>query len=449
MRSRYFAAVTATLAVAGLAFAQAPEVAPAPPKSQEPPAKLPPPAVAAPAASTTPPAMPMVQGMEMAAEPGTACFSGAPLGEFSLFTAEAEYLLWFFPRNGQETLIASNTGNQNIVGPTLIAADDGRLYQRPYSGASLKFGYWWAEPNRFTPQSELRTRGVETRLFALGEQSLGVANRASPNIIRPFFDINNRADNAVIVALPGLNTGGIAAQGRFNLWGAEANAWQNLYYNGPFTTYGISIMGGFRFMDADPSINIQSVSVYEQNLAAFPAFAQFAGNRIDSFEYIGTRNRFYGGQLGVQSRFFLNAFILDTVFKLALGANDQEVNIQGNQIRTLANGTQINSTGSLVALPSNIGRFNKTKFSQIPELDVNIAWPVLNNLTLKLDFTCMYWSKFIRARQQIDRVVDITQIPNFPGAAGATPTGLSAPTVPFQQSDLWILGLGIGAEVKW
>jgi hypothetical protein len=383
------------------------------------------------------------------AAPATGCFNGCPLGEFSLFTAEAQYLLWFFPRSGQDTILATDTGLVNPIGPTIIAVDDGRLFQRPYSGASLKFGYWWAEPNRFTPLSELRTRGVEARVFALGEQSLTATNRSSPNIIRPFFDINNRADNAVLVAFPGLNTGAITATGKMNLWGAEANAWQNLYYNGPFTTYGISLMGGFRYMDADPSVTVRSVSVYEQNLAGFPAFAQFAGNRIDSFEYFGARNRFYGGQLGVQSRFFLNAFILDTVFKLALGANDQEVTVQGNQVRTFASGAQTVSTGSLLALPSNIGRFNRTKFSQIPELDVNISWPVLNNLTLKLDFTAMYWSKFIRARQQIDRVIDISQIPNFPGAAGATPTGLFAPTVPFQQSDLWILGMGIGAEVRW
>ena len=36
-----------------------------------------------------------------------------------------------------------------------------------------------------------------------------------------------------------------------------------------------------------------------------------AGSRITTDEFFGTRSRFYGGQLGVDSRFFLNAFIVD------------------------------------------------------------------------------------------------------------------------------------------
>ena len=47
------------------------------------------------------------------------------------------------------------------------------------------------------------------------------------------------------------------------------------------------------------------------------------------------------------------------------------------------------------------------------------------------------------------RVIDITQIPNYPPAVRATPTGLNQPNVPFRESDLWLLGGSVGFEVVW
>src|SRR5262249_52989261 len=157
----------------------------------------------------------------------------------------------------------------------------------------------------------------------------------------------------------------LSATSRMNLWGGEANVWRNVYYNGPYTTYGLNVLAGYRYLDLNPSIEIDRVSVYNADLSAFPAFqaAGLAGNRIHEHELVATRNQFNGGQLGVNSRFFLNVLILDATFKLALGSNSQEVHIDGNQVRTLASGVTVNSPGALLALPSNIGRFSRNKFS--------------------------------------------------------------------------------------
>ncbi len=446
--------LAAALGAAGVALGQPPV---------PPPAAEPPPAAAVPAAPTpaapravenAPPPVtafpPTMAGApdQFAAPPGCGFDSGCP-GPYWLFTTDIEYLLNFFPRGRTNTIIASDAGTGVLVGNPLVVASDRRLDKRAYSGGRLTFGMWAAEPNGFYRPAELRSSGIEASIFTLGEQSIGFRNAASPTILRPFFDANNRVVNAVVVAAPGLATGEIAAEGRMNLWGGEVNVWRALCYNGPCTTGGLGLSAGVRYLEADPEFEIRRSSQFATNLAAFPAFQSLAGNRIQEMESFSTRNRFIGGQVGVDARFILNPVVIETGIKLALGANNQELTIDGSQTRTFPNGVAITSPGALLALPSNIGNYTRTKFSQVPELDLKVSWPVTPCLTLKFDVMALFWSKVLRPRDQIDRAIDVTQIPSFPGAALATPTGLRQPDVPFRQSDLWTLGLGFGAEYKW
>jgi hypothetical protein len=136
-------------------------------------------------------------------------------------------------------------------------------------------------------------------------------------------------------------------------------------------------------------------------------------------------------------------------FKLAMGATNEELSIAGSQLRTFANSSTASYTGGLLALPSNIGQYNRDVFAQVPELDLKIAYEATKHLSLSVGFSTLYWNRIARAGEQIDREVDITQIPNFPLAAGSEPTGLGRPGVPFTQSDLWVMGISLGVEVKW
>src|SRR5262249_3622355 len=116
---------------------------------------------------------------------------------------------------------------------------------------------------------------------------------------------------------------------------------------------------------------------------------------------------------------------------------------------TLANGTQVNSNAGLFALASNSGSHHAVRFAEVPEANINLKAPILDHLTLSLGLSALYWSHIVRPATQVDRNLAITQIPNFPPGAAATPTGLGLPSVPFNQSDLLLLGVNIGLEVNW
>ncbi len=367
-------------------------------------------------------------------------------GEPALWTAEADYLLWIFPNRETSFVGASTKPPKSVALGTL---GDEQLHRHLLTGGQFALGYWYTDSDAMHTRT-LRTAGAEVRFFFLGERSIGFANDTSPNIVRPFFDLNNHKESGVIVAAPGLATGGIAALAKGSFRGAEANLWKNIYHDSiPYNMVSVDVMAGFRYLGLDQDIDIRRATTFLKDLKAFPEFAGFEKNRIQEGESFTTRNNFYGGQVGVSGNLFLDKVVLNASAKLALGTTHENLSIDGFQVRTLADGTKKASHAALLALPSNIGNHQRNHFAQVPELGLKASCPILDHVTFTTGFTALYWSRIARAGDQIDRGIDITQIPNFPAAAKATPTGFPRPGVPFDQSSLWVIGANLGLEISW
>jgi hypothetical protein len=394
------------------------------------------------------PALPAAgSGWEPVCSPGPA-EPGPTRG--GMFTADMEYVLWFLANSNNAAPLAT-TGAFGSLGAGVVGAlgDAEHARREPASGARLAVGYWEVQDNCLVPDG-IREWGPEAVFFFVGQRSASLSNNSFPNIVRPFFDLNNRQESAFIVAAPGLATGGITARAQASIWGAEANVWQNVVTDYFDSTCSLNVMAGFRYLDLDQRFDISSTSTFNQNLAAFPAFLPFAGNTLQVVDSFATHNHFYGGQVGLSAKWWPFSWMsTEAGAKLALGATGEDLTISGSQVRTLPDSTRIVSPAGLLALRSNSGSFHANQFSQVPELTFKISARASSHLTFSGGFSALYWSRVLRPGQQIDRSLDITQIPNFPGAAGAVPTGLNQPGVPFRQSDLWVLGIQFGMEINW
>jgi hypothetical protein len=208
----------------------------------------------------------------------------------------------------------------------------------------------------------------------------------------------------------------------------------------------LDFFAGFRYLDLGEDLSITTFSVYTQQPGG--AFQPFAGNQLLQNDLFATRDQFYGGQIGATVKFFLDVFDLSLTGKLAFGGTAEEVHIDGFQVRTLANGTTVSSRGGLLALPTNIGRFHRGDFAVVPEFDLTGAYAICRHVSLTVGYQFMGWSKVMRPGDQIDRVVDITQIPNFP-ITGIAPSGLARPAVPFHETQFWAQGLNLGLQFIW
>jgi hypothetical protein len=369
---------------------------------------------------------------------------GRPNG--GVFAADVDYLFWVM-RNANVPVPLASTNALGVIGTQLLIGQHELRYDhRPSSGARVSLAYWDEDPLPEVDWDRPRTIAVEANYFFLGDRSITMRNDTASTLIRPFFALNNRSETGVVVAAPGIDTGGLVASANYGLWGTEVNFWKNIYYEYPGKTVRLDFLAGFRYLDLGEDLSVTSFSVFTPQPGA--VFQSFAGNQLLQNDLFNTRDQFYGGQIGAAAKFFLEVLDVNLAGKIAFGQSVQEVHIDGFQLRTLANGTTIPSRGGLLALPSNIGRAHASQFAVVPEFDVSASLAICRHVSLTAGYTFLYWSRVVRPGDQIDRAIDVTQIPNFP-AFGATPTGLPRPHVTLNETDFWAQGLTIGLQIVW
>jgi hypothetical protein len=358
--------------------------------------------------------------------------------------------LWFFGRFSNFPSVASTsqpgTTTSTGQGTSLDIPKPGTI---PHPGGRFTFGYWEIEENPWVAGG-IRLAGVEATVYFVGQRSADLRADASTTLSRPFFDINNHMESGFPVSAPGVAVGNITARAQATFWGAEVNGWGNLAHDGPGTTCSLDLMGGLRFLNADFNAQIGSVSAFNSSIDPTSPFAGLAGDKLTIRDSFTTHNRFYGAQVGIAGKYFeIPTVTVEAGLKLALGVTSEDLHIAGKQLLTLPNQTTTVSNAGLLALPSNIGLFHRNKFTEIPEANIKFACAVTGHMKLSASVTALYWNKLARAGEQINREIDITQIPNFPPGAAAAPTGLGRPQALFEQTGQWLLGLSVGLEFIW
>lgn len=379
------------------------------------------------------------------AEENDSWHEGAAKAKRILF--DASYVTWWFRSERAPvdlTLTADSLVDTDLLPITI------KHRKRMQGGGRFALGWWDldCDPVLDRHGTLLRYSGFEITGLWILEKSFDFRNTPGPVIFRPFFDVNNNRLAAVFVAAPGLGSGTFMGSASLDLWGVEANVWGNVYENSPSTCVRVDFMAGLRNLNFQSQLELHRSTLYNTSLPAFPAFASLAGVRLNDSDSFGADNHFFGGQVGASFKTYFLAAEISTTFKLGVGWNHQELSIDGRQTRTNPDGTTSLLRGGLYALNTNIGEHQRTRVSVLPELDFNIAIPFGNRLTVNLGYTFLYWDRVIRAANQIDRVIDITQIPSFP-TGGVASTGEAHPGVLFRDRSLFIQGFNVGLTFVW
>ena len=107
--------------------------------------------------------------------------------------------------------------------------------------------------------------------------------------------------------------------------------------------------------------------------------------------------------------------------------------------------------GGLLATGPNLGNFSQTAFSVVPEVTLNVGYQLTPTLRAYVGYNFLYWTNVIRPGDQIDRVVDLSFVPNSQLANGQPVpfSGVARPRAAFSESDLWVQGVQFGAELRW
>jgi hypothetical protein len=353
------------------------------------------------------------------------------------FYVDGEYLLWWI--QGQSVPVLATTSLPSDFGvlgapSTQVLFGGNQINNGPYSGGRFTAGYWLG-----CDQKE----AIEITGFFLAPNTSAFSVNSSmfPVIGRPFQEANNGQETAQLTALPGVSTGSLTINAPSSLWGLAGNL-NCLLCCG--CNYRINLLAGFRNINLDESLTIT------ENVQGLPTAPEpFTDQMITVQDRFATQNHFYGGNIGADARWYWGRWSVDVRAQVALGDTVQLLDISGSQRFVSPTGAVQNFTGGLLALPSNIGHFSNNAFSVVPEVGVNLGYQILPHVRAYVGYNFLYWSNVIRPGTSIDRVLDVTQIPNFPLTPEPAPVPGLHPAPIFHEVGFWAQGLTFGLEFMY
>jgi len=97
--------------------------------------------------------------------------------------------------------------------------------------------------------------------------------------------------------------------------------------------------------------------------------------------------------------------------------------------------------------PTNFGRSERSAFAVLPEAAVKVGFRFGEHSRFFVGYNFLYLSHAVRAADQFDRSIDLTQ--GRPIDPAALRLASTRPFMPFDRSDLWVQGLSLGLEWRY
>lgn len=352
------------------------------------------------------------------------------------FWFRGEYLLWWTKETPVPPLVTTSppgtprdfAGVLGAPGTAILYSGDGNPER---SGGRFTLGFWF---------DDQQTIGLESTTLFIGQRSMTFVDVSGgvPILARPFNNVLTGMEASELVAFPGVLAGGIAVSSANRLWSTElnlrTNCWRGCFWH-------VDWLLGVRFLGFDENLGIT------EGLTVPAGAGALAGSRIVVQDSFGTHNQFVGGQTGLDIGFRRGRWSLDLLGKIALGNTHQELNINGSTQFAVPGLPLSVQRGGLYALPTNIGEFTRDRFAVVPEVGIIVGYQITPHVRAIVGYTFLYNSAVIRPGSQIDRGINVTQLPSQVGPG--TLVGPARPAPILHGTDFWAQGLSFGLELRY
>jgi hypothetical protein len=349
--------------------------------------------------------------------------------------AEVEFLQWWIQGSRLPPVITSSPigtppGQAGILGNpgTRVLFGDQSVSGDVHKGARVTVGYLLAP--EWGLSAEVSYFGLTTNADRYNQVSSRITG--TPTLARPFVSLLD-GPAAELVNFVGVVSGDVVATVRSSAQGAEALLRQEVPAAWPgWTTQALV---GYRLLQLTEQFSIsQGAPLVVTATQLFPNFVL----RDDNFQ---TRSDFHGLQLGLASQCQSGRWLVELVGKVAVGGAFQRVFVDGRNTSTALGGVVL--PGGLLAQPSNLGSRQGTDLAVAPELLLKLRYQFAANAELSLGYTLLYWSAVVRPADQLDLVINTTQL------NGGQLIGPARPLPLINRSDLFIQGLSLGLTFRF
>jgi hypothetical protein len=352
----------------------------------------------------------------------------------------AEYLYWWFHENLPPLITTSSVpGAPGIIGQpgTQVLFGGHETDAAEHSGARFTVTYW-LEPLPVALEARLDFLGERSDRFAGGSDAAG-----NPVLSRPVVNTQTNAETVESISFPGQFAGTAKANMTSALYDAQANVILQL----PGCYILPDLIVGFRYVDLEEDLGVsQNTTVLGLGLVGTPNGFAGPGTVVSIGDQFNTRNQFIGGNVGARACYSGDYFYCEVRGTAGLGYTHEAVTMLGSTSLTAPGGAPIGSSGGLLVLGSNTGRFTRDVFTVLPEVGVNAGWHVTRWLDVFMGYSFLYWPDVLRPGTGIDRTVNPSQL-----STSSNGTGLVGPARPaeLREKDFWAHGLNVGLTFRF
>lgn len=367
---------------------------------------------------------------------------------FPAFWGSADYFHVWFKNQSIPALVTTNDDGLpptlDRAGTRVLVGDSLKDQGRPGGYFTLGFGIPSGDP-----RESCAAFGVEGVFFFLAQEGedFTFSSPGVPVLGRPVNVFTNGVPVPQVEAVANLAgvfrplEGAVRVSADSSLYNFELNGLCNLCCQPCAGNWRVDFLGGLRFLSLS-----EDLSIFEGLLVQ-----DGTGERIAVRDSFTTRNRFYGGQLGLRGERKIGNFFVQGTGKVAIGGVKQSVYIDGFTVDALPGLAPVRARGGLLALPTNIGRYTTNEFCVVPEAQVKVGYQPYPWLRLSVGYLFTYMSTVVRPGDQIDTTINRNFVPRFTGGVQepVVPSLPIRPGVRFEQSDFWVQGLTAGIELRY
>jgi hypothetical protein len=358
--------------------------------------------------------------------PGAACCDGGPDLMDScggaccntLVWLRLEALLWWRQGRDFPPLVTTDPATESSTTAGVLP-DAHVLFGGARTGTNMQAG---GRVDFGTYLNPAQTIGIGDRFFGLGRDSseFRVASNDVPVLAVPFHDFNANANDALLIAYPGLRTGNISVIGSSSLVGNDVYT-KILLCRDCINRWDFITGWNWTRIGDDVALRTRTTIISDPTLPA--------GTVLTTLDQFRTTNNFNGGILGLQWQRNCGYWTTQMLGRMSIGNMHEVILVSG---QSAVNGTVSATPGGVLTAASNIGRRARNEFTAITEVGLNLGYRFAPCTTLNVGYTFMYFNDVLSPANNIDTGV------------GTASTGLVHPAVLFRHSDFWVQGLNLG-----
>ena len=301
---------------------------------------------------------------------------------------------------------------------------------------------------RFTwgwSRDDAQTVGFEASYFFMGthSQTFAVSGGGTYGsaLGRPLIDPLRGIENITFVSHPSM-LGSLTTSLSERVQGWEA---LGLAHLGAVSNIRFHALAGYRYFMLNEGIRLEQEATFrwlDDGLSTL--------QRTSATDQVDAHNRFHGGLLGVRAIWDSGRFFARFDGKVSLGRTLQVTKISGQTVSVGENSAGTTTEyfqGAVFGQPSNAGRHERSAFGVLPEGTLQAGLRIGTSAKFFVGYNFLYLNDVIRAGDQLDRTVDLTQ--SLPGDPVALRMPSTRPMVAFDRSSYWLHGVTLGLEWRY